>query len=240
MLIAPTLPASRGSLPSSRSRGFTLIELLVALAAMAVMAGLSWRGIDGMIRAQAQLQQRADAVLTLQAGLTQWAADLDALLQLPQTPALDWDGRGLRMVRRATTGAGSGVMVIAWTRRNVNGAGQWLRWQSPPQFTRADLQAAWGKAARWAENPGDEEKRYEVGIAALDQWQIFYFRGNAWTNPLSSGGTATPVAGTGTGLPQDLTLPEGVRLVLTLPAGQAISGTLTRDWVRPTIGGNKS
>ena len=35
-------------------RGFTLIELLVALAAMAIMAGLSWRGLDGMVRAQAQ------------------------------------------------------------------------------------------------------------------------------------------------------------------------------------------
>ena len=37
---------------ATQIRGFTLIELLVALAAMAVMAGLSWRGLDGMLRAQ--------------------------------------------------------------------------------------------------------------------------------------------------------------------------------------------
>jgi general secretion pathway protein J len=31
-------------------------------------------------------------------------------------------------------------------------------------------------------------------------------------------------------------LPDGVRLVLSLTPGQAVSGALTRDWVRPTLG----
>ena len=35
-------------------RGFTLIELLVAIAVMALIAILSWRGLDGMVRAQEQ------------------------------------------------------------------------------------------------------------------------------------------------------------------------------------------
>jgi general secretion pathway protein J len=212
----------------------------VAIAAMALMAGLSWRGLDGMVRAQTQIQQRADAVLTLQAGLAQWSADLDALLPLPQTQTLDWDGRGLRIVRRSSTAPGAGLLVVAWARRNVNGTDQWLRWQSPPQFTRSELQTAWNKAAQWAQNPGDEEKKYEVRIAALAQWQIFYFRGNAWTNPLSSS-NATPAqdAGTAAASP-DLTLPDGVRLVLTLPPGQAISGDLTLDWVQPAVERGKS
>ncbi|MDB5945160.1 MAG: methylation, partial [Ramlibacter sp.] len=34
-------------------------------------------------------------------------------------------------------------------------------------------------------------------------------------------------------------LPDGVRLVLTLPAGQAVSGQITRDWVRPTLGATR-
>ena len=33
-------------------RGFTLIELLVAISVMALIAILSWRGIDGMVRTQ--------------------------------------------------------------------------------------------------------------------------------------------------------------------------------------------
>lgn len=226
-------------------RGFTLIELLVAIGVMALMAGLSWRGLDGMARTQSQVQLRADGVLTLQAGLAQWGADLDAMVEPPATQtqaqwqALDWDGRGLRITRRSTVSPGSGLLVVAWARRNVDGAGQWLRWQSRPLQTRAELQSAWDRAAQWAQNPGDEEKRYEVRITPLEQWQIFYFRRDAWTNPLSSDGAAT-VPAAGQAPANDLALPDGVRLVLTLPPGEAIGGTLTRDWVRPTVGGGKS
>ena len=59
--------------------GFTLIELLVAIAVMALLSLVSWRGLDSMSRATSQNQQRADAVLTLQATLAQWGADLDAV-----------------------------------------------------------------------------------------------------------------------------------------------------------------
>lgn len=236
-------------------KGFTLIELLVALAAMALMAGLSWRGLDGMIRAKTQIEQRADAVLALQAGLTQWTADLDALLSLPQTRTLDWDGRALRIVRRSTARPGDGVLVVAWSRRSIDGIDQWLRWQSPPQYTRGELQVAWARAAQWAQNPGDAEKRDEVRITPLQAWQIFYFRENAWTNPLSSDSLApavptTPEVPAAPGTPaapatekpvaSDTVLPDGVRLVLTLPAGQALQGGLTLDWVRPVVGGQKS
>ena len=52
-----------------RHRGFTLIELLVAISILAVMAVLSWRGLEGMTRAVAQTRERSDQLLTLQAGL---------------------------------------------------------------------------------------------------------------------------------------------------------------------------
>lgn len=222
-----------------RSRGFTLIELLVAIGIMALMAGLSWRGIDGMARTQAQLRQRADQVLTLQAGLSQWTADLDAMVQLPNTQALDWDGRALRITRRSTASSGDGLLVVAWARRNMDGSGQWLRWQSAPLQSRGALQAAWAQAGQWAQNPGDEDRKYEVRIVALEQWKVFYFRADAWSNPLSSDGQPAAPIGEKLAGP-DLPVPEGVRLVLTLPADGAISGTLTRDWVRTTLGGGKS
>ena len=237
--MAPTLVASRTALPPKPIRGFTLIELLVAIGVMALMAGLSWRGIDGMVRTQHQLQQRADQVMRLQAGLAQWTADLDALVQVPNTQALDWDGRALRITRRSSTAPGDGLLVVAWTRRYEQGAGQWLRWQSAPVATRAQLQAAWATAAHWAQNPGDAEKASEVKVHALDQWKVFYFRSDAWTNPLSSDGAAPRPTGEKPPGP-DLTLPDGVRLVLTLPADAAVSGILTRDWVRLALGGGKS
>ncbi len=221
------------------NRGFTLIELLVAIGIMALMAGLSWRGLDGMARTQAQLQQRADQVLTLQAGLSQWAADLDAMVQLPNTQALDWDGRALRITRRSTASSGDGLLVVAWARRNMDGSGQWLRWQSAPLLSRGALQVAWVQAAQWAQNPGDEDKKYEVRIVPLEQWKVFYFRADAWSNPLSSNGAPAPSIGDKPVGP-DLAIPDGVRLVLTLPAEGAIGGTLTRDWVRITLGGGKS
>jgi general secretion pathway protein J len=225
------------------SRGFTLVELLVALFAMALLAVMSWRGLDGMTRAQAQTEARADEVLTLQVGLSQWAADLDAVMQLPQSPALDWNGRVLRMTRRGTASPGDGVLVAAWTRRTVNGQGTWLRWQSPQVTTRGDLEAQWQRADLWSQNPGDDERRGEVAVTPLEDWQIFYFRENAWTNPQSSDASARATAPPATvqGLPGATpVLPDGIRLVLTLPPGQAISGTLTRDWVRPTLAANKS
>lgn len=224
-----------------RARGFTLIELMVAISVLALVAVLSWRGLDGMVRAQEQTRARADEVLALQAGLAQWTADLDAVIELPQAQAIDWDGRGLRLVRRAQIGAAETVEVVAWTRRNNDEGGVWLRWQSPPLSTRGALVEAWNQAAQWAQNPGEQERRREVSVAALAQWQIFYFRGDAWTNPLSSDGSSPAPAAppVGPALPQS-TLPDGVRLVLTLPPGTALSGTLVRDWVRPTLTGSRS
>ncbi len=215
-------------------QGFTLIELLVALSIMAVMAVLSWRGLDGMTRAQAQVRKHSDQVLTLQAGLAQWGADLDALARQPGLPSLEWDGRALRVVRSSSVQPGEGLTVVAWSRRSIGGVGQWLRWQSPPVTTRAALQLAWQKAGLWAQNPSDEDRLREVPIAPLDQWQIFYYRGDAWSNPLSSEGANDAVAGSNAQV-----VPDGVRLVLQLSAGQAISGEITRDWVRPGLGGGK-
>ncbi len=223
-------------------RGFTLVELLVAIGIMALMAGLSWRGLDAMARTQSQVLQRADQVLTLQAGLTQWTSDLDAMVQLPNTQTLDWDGRTVRVTRRSTTSSDDGLQVVAWAQRNIDGRGQWLRWQSAPLYTRGDLQSAWAQASRWAQNPGDADKKSEVLVVPLEQWKVFYFRADAWSNPLSSNGSpATPVApANDKPAGPDLTVPEGVRLVLTLPTDGAINGTLIRDWVRPTVGGGKS
>ena len=96
----------------TRSRGFTLIELLVALAILALMALVSWRGLDAMTRAHSHIQERGDALLTLQAGLAQWAADLDAQVPVGQAPALDWDGRTLRITRYSTHKPGEGLLLV--------------------------------------------------------------------------------------------------------------------------------
>ena len=54
----------------------------------------------------------------------------------------------------------------------------------------------------------------------------------AWSNPQSSTGTPT---GDSTSA-----IPDGIRLQITLPPGQALTGQLTRDWVNPVLGGGRS
>lgn len=237
-----------GALPVKLHRprtalGFTLIELLVAISLMALMAVLSWRGLDGISRAQTQLQQRADDVQTLQATLGQWGADLDAMAEQPNTPSLEWDGRSMRILRRGSAAPGEGLHVVAWAQRSDGGTGQWLRWQSPELRTRGDLDLAWQKAQVWAQTSSDDDRLREVRTVALDAWQIFYYRGNTWTNPLSSAASADATgAASGEAAPGTTptsTTPDGVRLVLNLSGGQALSGTLTRDWARPILGGGK-
>ena len=43
--------------------------------------------------------------------------------------------------------------------------------------------------AQWARTPGDAERRSEVALIPIDGWQLFYYRGGAWSNALSSVGT---------------------------------------------------
>jgi len=227
-------------LRSNRATGFTLIELMVAITVMSLLAVLSWRGLDGMARAQAQTSVRADQVLTLQAGLAQWKIDLDALSHTPQVTPLDWDGRVLRLTRR-TAAPGDGLLVVAWTRR-ADDAGQWLRWQSPVFRTLNGWTDAWSRAGAWAQGASSADQTREVRITPLEDWQIFYFRGNAWTHPMSSaGGQAAATPGLpATQIVSQAVIPDGVRLVLMLPATQAISGRITVDWVSPTLSGDKS
>ena len=210
-------------------RGFTLVELMVSLFALALLAGLSWRGLDGMMRAREQTQQRADESLTLQTGLAQWAADLDGITAYPPSPGVEWNGRVLRLTRRSSLAPADGVRVVAWTHRQ----GQWLRWESRPLLSRGDLDTAWLEADLWSRNPSDSMRRQEVAIAPLLDWQIFFFRENTWSNPLSTpsgGAQADGAQASSAGA-----LPDGVRLVLQLPTDRAIGGRLQRDWVRPTF-----
>lgn len=227
---------SRAGVGQTRcTKGFTLIELLVALSVMALLAVLSWRSIDGMTRAQATVSARADDALTLQASLGQFKFDLDAITQTPGVNSLDWDGRVLRLTRLAPVPS-EGLQVVAWTRRFDNG-GQWLRWQSPSVRAVGAWTQAWEQAAAWAQNASAESQKRETYILPLSDWQIFYFRNNAWSNPLSSDGAAAAAVPVST--VRQVSVPDGIRVVLDLPPGQAFAGKLTLDWVRPTLSPDK-
>jgi general secretion pathway protein J len=225
--------------------GFTLVELMVAIVIMALLALLSWRGLDGMTRVQSQTQSHTDSVLALQAGLAQWQTDLDAIMvqtNVPGVTGLDYDAQVLRLTRRyAENGdipnhalGGDSIRVVAWSHRNVENTIKWLRWQSEPLKTRAELQAAWLQAKQWASNATEADKKGEVVVATIDKWQVFYYRNDAWVNALSSADVDELIPGS-----KGAALPDGIRLILSLSPGQALVGNITRDWVQPSVGGGK-
>lgn len=203
--------------------GFTLIELLVAISVMALLTLMSWRSLDAMAHAQSQNRARGDAVLTLQTTLAQWGADLDAAVAPNPARALDWNGQVLRITRRSTDSAQPQIHVVAWTLRTDAAAGtRWHRWQSPGFTTRAEWQQAWDQAAAWGQEGGPAAGS-DLALMPLEGWQLSYFRNGGW-------GPAVSAEALGANTP----LPDGVRLVLSLPPGAALVGLLTRDWVRPT------
>lgn len=227
--------------------GFTLVELLVAVAVLALLAIVSWRGLDAMVRAHEQTSAHTDAVLTLQTVLDQWGADLDAVQTLEHTQPIAWDGQALRLTRRSARPQDAGVIVVAWALRNVDGADQWLRWQSAPVATRADWNEAWQRAARWARSPDAATRRGETLLLPLAGWHLYFYRDGGWANALSSSATqaAAPAADAGTAptpaaVEPAIPMPEGLRLEFTLPEGAQPSGKITRDWVNPVVGGNKA
>lgn len=220
----------------SQVRGLTLIELLVALALLSVLALLSWRTLDGMTRAQAVTQEHADRWRNWQTALAQWDADLDAAIDTDRVPPLDFDGRALRLTRSDPDQTGR-LRVVGWSLQPDPASGQlrWARWTSPALLSQGELEQVWQQAAQWARNPGVQDRLQQVLLTPVADWQLFYHRGGAWTNPQSAADEDNEQTQT-----SQVTLPDGMRLLLTLPDGGSPSGQLLRDWVRPTLGGERS
>lgn len=201
------------------ARGFTLVEVLVALFMMALMAALAWQGVDGVLRSRDASRDAVDRSLLLTALMSQWETDLQMLQADTGVPsALSFDGRTLRLVRRSPEGA---VQLVAWSLTDR----VWQRWASAPTTRLAELQQAW---LRSQQLQGSEPEQLRL-LDGVDGWQLYFYRGNAWTNAQSTGDFAAapqgPASGASAPPPRQVELlPSGVRLVLTLDGR-----TLTRD-----------
>lgn len=64
------------ALRAARIRGFTLLELLIAVALMAVLAVLGWRGLDSVLRGREYVTQTSDALRAVSVAFTQLDDDL--------------------------------------------------------------------------------------------------------------------------------------------------------------------
>ena len=196
---------------ASRPQGFTLVEVLVALAVMATLAGLAWRGVDTLLTSGRYSAAALDDTERWQATLTQWEADIQALTDTQALAALQFDGATVRLTRQAGSDGASGVQLVAWSLRE----GSWWRWASPPATDVATLRGLWQKSQTLL---GGEPGTVRT-VSGLSGVQVYFFRGNAWSHAQSSGDLDVQV-------PVAEKLPQGVRVVLSLPAG-----AITRDLV---------
>jgi general secretion pathway protein J len=202
---------------AKRRPGFTLIEVMVALVVMSLLAVMAWQGVDGMIRARDASQQRLEATLRLSTALAQWQQDLASIQETPSLPGLRFDGASLTLTRRTP----AGLQLVVWSLRS----GRWLRWSSPSTTTSAGLQDSW---LRSQQLQGTEAGQLAM-LDGVSEWQVYFFRGNAWSNAQSSGDVAAPAAGASA--PARQVLPSGVRLVLGFAEGSGRIGSVTRDTV---------
>lgn len=205
-----------------RTRGFTLVEVLVALVIMALMAGMAWQGVDGIVRTRDASQKQLEQTLRLNTVLAQWQTDLAAVQDTGAVPPLVFDGATLRMTRSVP----DGVQVVVWSMRPQGTANAWERWASPAVTGSAALQDSWFTSQQLQ---GGEPGQLRA-LEGLSQWQVYFFQGNSWSNAQSTGNVAVPApaAAASAAAPRQA-LPSGVRVVLTFAVGSGLSGTLTRD-----------
>ncbi len=214
--------------PRARVAGFTLVEVLVAMMVMAIMAGMAWQGVDGIVRARDSSQARLEQTLRLNTVIAQWQQDLASIQDTAVVPlALSCDGASVRMTRRTPTG----LQVVAWSLRpgNTASGATWQRWAGPPVTTTGALQDSWMRSLQLQ---GDEPGSVRT-LTGLSQWQVYFYQGNAWSNCQSTGNVAVvaPSASAASGVLVRQALPRGVRIVLSFAEGSGTSGELTRDTV---------
>ena len=209
----------------SSARGFTLVEVLVAMVVMAIMSLMAWQGVDSIARTREANQIRLEQILRLETVMAQWEQDLAALQETTAVPTLRCDGRSVRLTRRAE----GGMQVVLWSLRPDTRGSVWQRWAGPATTTTRGLQDSWFRTQQFQ---GSEDGQLRA-LEGLENWQVYFYRGNAWSNCQSSD-DLTPVTPVSASAPASaaaprVLLPNGVRVVLAFAPGSGLNGNLVRD-----------
>lgn len=186
----------------ARRRGFTLVELLVAIAILAIVAVMGWRGLDGIVRARVALSAQMEQTRGMQLAFAQMQSDCEHLAGagagaalLHGRPNLQAGNERLTLVRAVLDeNQAPQVQVVSYRVRD----GVLTRRESAATRDLLQLDAMWG-AALADTDAGSTAVQLQAGIAgmAMRLWD-----GAAWS---AASGAA---AAASTGLEVTLRLPE--------------------------------
>lgn len=215
-----------------RACGFTLIEVLVAMAVMAILALMSWRGIEAMLAVQAASEKRSRETAVLQTGLSQWMSDLNHVQITGLTAQMFYDGKVFLIVREDLSDEQRRLRAVAWATRTGSDGQTWLmRWQSQPFSTRGGLSQAITDARKWFSGSATtpESDASQQAQSRRDATPVL---------PVSSvelkAYEASGSGGRWVSLKDANLLPPGIRLEAVIAGNWSIQGKVVRDWVHPT------
>jgi general secretion pathway protein J len=205
-----------------KQAGLTLIELLVALVVLALMSGMAWRGLDGVLRAYGLMHERQGHTQALHWSLRQWQQDWAEAAATGLQNGMAFDGQTLRLVRRyMVDGTGQGnyaLVVVAWrVTPGPQEQSQWIRWESVRVNNPNKLQEQWALAAQWGQSLAEPLQAQARVLTPATSMQLQFWEGTAWANALTTRTDAQA-------------LPLAAKLVLQVPE----AGQLTMDWVNPS------
>ena len=165
---------------TSRSGGFTLVELLVAISILGMVAVLGWRGLDGIVRARANLTEQMEVTRGMQLAFAQMQSDSEHMadpLLVGNRQTLDSSDGRLTLVRTVLLeNTASRVQVISY--RLIDGV--LLRRESAATRDLTQLDVLWKAAI--SDTDTTPPVALQSGIAAM---QMLIWQNGVWRQSVS-------------------------------------------------------